>query len=529
MENYYRLDPQEAVDSVCDQSGDKGIDGIFVNDNTQSITVFQSYISQKNNLLGDVKLKQFSGSLNQFKSVESVQKLLDSAGEAHVASLIKRLNVVEKIDEYELKGEFLTNIDVDTNGSSYLDHATEVNFVGRTALIETYISDERDAPIHAPVSFDISRFQITEYAVDKNTKTFISPICAKELLKLDGVANQALFIHNVRGPLGRTNVNRAIKASLKDPQLHKKFPLFHNGITVIAGTIDVDNDLLTISDYYVVNGCQSLTSLYENKKHLTDSLYVLAKFIKVEPNSDLARQITEFSNNQNGVKLRDFKANSSPQIRLQNEFLTNYQDTYVYEIKRGEKLLNGTQISNEDAGLYLMTFDLKEPWATHRKYQVFDDRHSAIFNRPEVTADRIVMCQVIREESDVASGKIKNTLFGKYALTRYLLMYVVREILEEDELGAETIRQPEHFVRSEIDRAVFKSCINTLLKDVVIDLNDEVKQFGDDFDYRGRLRDEKWVKSLTRTIVTGYQKQVSRNRIPSFKKDWETESVTCFV
>ena len=40
LENYYRLDPREAVDSVCDQNGDKGIDGIFVNDNTQTIVIF---------------------------------------------------------------------------------------------------------------------------------------------------------------------------------------------------------------------------------------------------------------------------------------------------------------------------------------------------------------------------------------------------------------------------------------------------------------------------------------------------------
>ena len=28
LENYYRLSSQEAIDSVCDQRGDKGIDGI---------------------------------------------------------------------------------------------------------------------------------------------------------------------------------------------------------------------------------------------------------------------------------------------------------------------------------------------------------------------------------------------------------------------------------------------------------------------------------------------------------------------
>jgi hypothetical protein len=43
-------------------------------------------------------------------------------------------------------------------------------------------------------------------------------------------------------------------------------------------------------------------------------------------------------------------------------------------------------IANEDAGLYLLAFDLKRPWATHRKYQVFEDDHSEIFGRPAVDA-----------------------------------------------------------------------------------------------------------------------------------------------
>src|SRR5207245_638730 len=33
LENYYRLETVEAIDAVCDQPGDKGVDGIFVNDN----------------------------------------------------------------------------------------------------------------------------------------------------------------------------------------------------------------------------------------------------------------------------------------------------------------------------------------------------------------------------------------------------------------------------------------------------------------------------------------------------------------
>ena len=41
LEKYYRLDTQEAVDAFVDQVGAKGVDGIFINYNGQTITIFQ--------------------------------------------------------------------------------------------------------------------------------------------------------------------------------------------------------------------------------------------------------------------------------------------------------------------------------------------------------------------------------------------------------------------------------------------------------------------------------------------------------
>jgi hypothetical protein len=40
--NYYRIDEDTAIDLVCDSDNDKGIDGIFVDDQTEEIYIFQS-------------------------------------------------------------------------------------------------------------------------------------------------------------------------------------------------------------------------------------------------------------------------------------------------------------------------------------------------------------------------------------------------------------------------------------------------------------------------------------------------------
>jgi len=521
LENYYRLDTLEAVDSVCDQNGDKGVDGIYINDADNTIDVFQSRISQKrNSSVGDTPLKEFFGTLSQFESKERLENLLNSAGDAQVAKLIRRLDLPAKLASYEIRGIYLCNLDLDANGSTYLAITPAICFVGKGTLESTYVSDKRTEPVSAPVVFDVAGFSSAEYIVDANTRAVIVPIKAKELTALQGIADQSLFDRNVRGSLGNTKVNRDIVASIRDPNVHKLFPLFHNGITIICRQMNQTPEKITIDEYFVVNGCQSLNSLFDHRKALTENLRILTKIIRMDVASDLAERVTRFSNNQNGTKARDFKSNNPIQVRLQNEFAARYPNRYSIEVKRGEKLPAGEVISNEDAGLYFMAFDLKEPWATHRKYQVFDDKYADVFGRPEVTADRIVFCHSLMQNVKEAIPKINNQLFGKYALTRYTLLFILRMILEQDEIGKEMIQHPEDFVRVPATQKKLGECLRTIMNDIVIDVNGEVDPLGDDFDYRDKLRDSEWVKGLGRAVVGNHLKLVQRGRIQSLEKEW---------
>jgi hypothetical protein len=64
LENYYRLEDLEVFDSVCDGSGDKGIDGIYVNNQLRQIDFFQvTLFKSGKKTLGDAKLKQFCGAI----------------------------------------------------------------------------------------------------------------------------------------------------------------------------------------------------------------------------------------------------------------------------------------------------------------------------------------------------------------------------------------------------------------------------------------------------------------------------------
>ncbi len=521
--NYYRLDDVEAVDAICDQKGDKGIDGIYVNENQNTIDVFQAKISQNpQSTVGDVALKNFVGTLSQLKDRESIMALVDSAGNADVAKLIKRLDLADNIDAYEISGVFLSNIDIDANGQAFLDSTPQLTFVGKQVLTQDFISATRSNLVGDGYEFDVFGYETAQYTVDEQTKSIIAPVKANELVQLTGIGDQSIFAPNLRGHLGNTKVNRDIVKSIKEPDKHKLFPLFHNGITVICENLDHDSasDRIAIRGYGIVNGCQSMKSLYDNRRFIGDDLRVLTRFIQVDKESDLLPMITTYSNNQNGIKARDFKSNNAIQVRLQEEFEKHYNSEFFFEIKAGESDESKECISNEAAGLLLLAFDVKEPWSTHQKYKVFDEKYTDIFARPEVNADRIILLMSTMQQIQESLSSLENQLIANYSLTRYIMLYTLREILEKDELGIALIRNPQPFVRDVSDRDRLVQSIRHILNDMVVDTNAELQEIEEEFDYKSKFKSPEWVRQFTNKIVGSYIKLVQRGRVDSFQQEW---------
>ena len=82
----------------------------------------------------------------------------------------------------------------------------------------------------------------------------------------------------------------------------------------------------------------------------------------------------------------------------------------------------------------------------------------------------------------------------------------------------------ESTLRTRSNELPSTKALDKVLQDVVIDLNAELAQVGEDFDYRGKLRDEDWVKGLAHRILADYTKLVSRGRIDSFEEDFRKAS-----
>jgi hypothetical protein len=525
LKNYYRLDDIEAADSVCDGFDDKGIDAVYIDNNLETIDVFQSKLIKNSvRTLGDTQLREFVGALAQLRDPATVTQIAQTTSNTELSRLLQSENVATKIaDGFTVRGIFLTNIQCDNNAVKYIGTQDNLRVFDKSELLRSYVPSGPTSPIGTPVAFDVFGYDCIKCSVGDATAIF-APLKASELVRLDGISSNELFAWNVRSSLGKTKVNKDITASIGNVDEHKEFLLFHNGLTLLCQGLEYADDKITISGYSVVNGCQSLTSLYENRTKITGDLRLICRIVKLPPGNMLAEKITHHSNNQNPINARDLQSNSSIQRRLQNEFRQNYDGDVFYRIKRGEGDQAPVNIDNDEAGRLLLAFDLKQPWTCHKSYAVLDELHGSIYARPEITAHRILVVHEIASEVISALPRIENRMLASYRLTRYFMVYLVRLALELDERGKEFIGNPATFLEQVDGRARIKAAIGPVISDLTIDLNAEIRErhdAGNPFDFKRELKNSGSVREISRSIVANYQKSVARGRADSFGVEWE--------
>ena len=128
-------------------------------------------------------------------------------------------------------------------------------------------------PLKATFKFD-NRTQLSNIKnVDEASIGFI-PFSEFKKLIMDEENDKikSLFNDNLRDFLGLENsVNEGIKKTLEAEHFNE-FSLMNNGITVLADTNNGKGNTLVLENYQIVNGCQTVSTVYE----------VLSNYAKVD-------------------------------------------------------------------------------------------------------------------------------------------------------------------------------------------------------------------------------------------------------
>ncbi len=135
--------------------------------------------------------------------------------------------------------------------------------------------------------------------------------------------------------------------------------------------------------------------------------------------------------------------------------------------------------------------------------------------RPEVTAQRAIFVHRLMGVVKKSLPKLKNRPMASYTLTRYFMLYLLSEILRDNDASRPYVADPA--VLTEPQMQEFLNKCEEILKTVVVDLNVESKSV--DFDYKTILKSPKQGGELAQATLASYEKDVEREKAETFT-DW---------
>lgn len=381
--NYWVLDKlfyedEELVEEKIVDYHDLGIDAYEIYEDTKDIFLIQNkYYGETTGITSeyvknDFLLRAITALENgTYKKSDELQgafsKYKDSADFTVHLQLFVTNNIHNKeADEYVKKfnvshPKYIAKI-------FYLDDIEE-RYYGETQQIKKNISVKVESVNKGTILNINTEGYKLENVID--ARYVLTPVVSVYRLYRDSIEKgYPIFDKNIREYLGNKGVNKSIYQTLLDEEDRKNFFYYNNGITVICDKMtkivtqpsDYNmNAAFTIDNPQIVNGCQTVNSIYEALKNIDpDKLekdfkdtFVMLKILEIDRDNSaddkLYKDIVKYTNSQNSIDEKTFVANTDTFIRLQNEFESK---GFLLLIKQSDK--------NKFANKYKVATKLKE-------------------------------------------------------------------------------------------------------------------------------------------------------------------------
>lgn len=319
-----------------------------------------------------------------------------------------------------------------------LESAT-IKIVDADYIIDSYNEVENKTSV--TISFEKN---INCGEIEGVVQSFIGYLPINEFLKLitgsDGNIRQNLFYENVRDFQGKANsVNSEIAETIRDPSKIDKFLLLNNGITIVAKEFtNLRSSDYQISDYYIVNGCQTSNVLFENSSEATDksALFVPIKIVHTTDNNVIASLIRS-TNRQTPVPDEAFVSLAKFHKRLQEYYKRYSQSCFekLYYERRSKEFNNEVErvekprITNLHGQIRAFTSIIlgepqlamaNNPTSILKEHdgKMFQDNH---VHAPYFLASLLLYLFYVYSET----GKISK----QYVISRYWICWIARVLL----------------------------------------------------------------------------------------------------
>lgn len=376
--------------AVVDGANDKKIDALVIDDENRSIIIIQGKF-YKTSKIDSEPLNEILAAWVRLQDLHSLQNDGNNRLKERIEVLRQALE-----DEYSIVFELLTIGELTPSAltdyeafSSKLEESND--FSASISLVNSQIlearlidAEARQLPmLNHTVNLDPDKVMVFNI---QGTRSVIAAIPLIECLRLPGISDQKLFRKNVRQSLGLNSVNKRIKSSLKSER-PQDFFFSHNGITAICSEFILSNDntKLNCKDLNVINGCQSLTTIYHCSEDVReipgDKGFILFRFYEV-PQKDLVDKISINTNSQSAVKPRDLRSNDRIVLSLKRSFESMYPDGLMVN-QRGMKIpgsIDKTKVIDVgELAKMIMAWHCQRPNTSYNEKKLFDELYKNVF------------------------------------------------------------------------------------------------------------------------------------------------------
>lgn len=378
-------------DDITDGQNDKQMDAVIVDDEDRRVLIIQGKFVGASQIDAE-PLREVIAAWLRLQDLESLQRDCNEKLKLKLEAVRKALE-----DEYRVEFELLTT-GVLTEAAKadlkvFADRLEDFDeFSASLQLVDEEVLETRLAEAEAQelpslnhdVTVDPAKTLLTELG---GAKTVMTVLPLKECLRMPGITDGRLFRKNVRQSLGANNkVNKALRATINGERV-RDFFYYHNGVTAICDELHYDSDkgLMTVKGLSVVNGCQSLSTIYSVSERVRSSeakdASILFRFYEI-PDRALADRISINTNSQSAVKPRDLRSNDKVMVGLKRAFETRYADGF-FMTKRGEdRPADKNARKTVDAAGFakmLMAWHCQRPNISYNEKKLFDEYYKTLF------------------------------------------------------------------------------------------------------------------------------------------------------
>ncbi len=382
--------PQATKICVVDGANDKKIDALVIDDENRNILVIQGKFYESGNV-DSGPLQEILSAWVRIQDLHSLQTDGNDKLKERIEALRQALD-----DEYDITFELLTTGKITPAADSdfrvfaeKLEQSRDFNAtitLVDSEVIETRLTDAESKELPAiNHTIKIDSDKVMSFDI-KGTRSVIVALPLSECLKFPGISNQRLFRKNVRQSLGWNTINKKIKQSIKSDR-PQDFFFSHNGITALCKEFKLNEAKTSLEcfDLNVVNGCQSLTTIYKCSEDVRriekETSFILFRFYEI-PQKDFADKISINTNSQSAVKPRDLKSNDRVILSLKRAYEAMYPDGLLIN-QRGMEIPGNKDKSKvvdvSDFAKTVMAWQCQRPNISYNEKKLFDELYRNVF------------------------------------------------------------------------------------------------------------------------------------------------------